>query len=87
MKIEFKNDAERNALIHILSEWFIHNNDLDVLGCEPACRDEFSPGCDHCIQRAIERQLEDDTFSFHMFGGEEWIMDCTVKQGAEPKGY
>lgn len=87
MKIEFENNTERKTLIHILSEWLIYNNDMDVLGCEPACRNESSPGCDYCIKREIDRQLQKDRINFCTFGGEEWLLDCTIKEGAEPKGY
>lgn len=85
MKIEFENEQEREALKHILSEWFIYNNDYDVLGCEPGCRNEDSPGCDWCIKKNIEEELNDNSFSFWLYGGEEWVLNHTIakKEGSE----
>ena len=76
MKINFKDNIEKEIFIHILSQYFTHSTDNDVLGCEPACRDESSPGCDWCIENHIKHQLnqpkEDGSynFTFHSLGGE-----------------
>ena len=79
MKIQFKNEKEKIALFHILSDWFNNNGDNDVLGCEPACRNPESPSCEHCINDTIEYCLDNNIFHFWMFGGEDWICTLSVK--------
>ena len=75
MKIEFENEQEKKCLKHILLDWFLHNGDTDVLGCDPACRDESSPGCASCIEKTIDYQLDKyNELEFWTFGGEEWLM-------------
>ena len=75
MKIEFENEQEKECLKHILLDWLLHNGDMDVLKCEPACRDESSPGCASCIEKAINYQLDEyNKLEFWPFGGEEWLM-------------
>lgn len=73
---EFENEKE--ALKHILSEWFINNNDYDVLGCEPGCRNDDSPGCDWCIRDFFEHELNKNQLKFQFLGGEDWILEHTV---------
>lgn len=83
MKFEFENEQEKEALKHILSEWFINNNDFDVLGCAPGCRNEDSPGCDWCIKDFIDDELNNNSLSFMLLGGEEWILKHTISQKSE----
>lgn len=81
MKIEFKNEQEKECLKHILFDWLTHNGDLDVLGCEPACRNESSPGCDYCIKEMIDYQLDKyNKLEFWPYGGEEWLMQQKVNE-------
>ena len=80
MKIEFENELEKKALKHILSEWFINNDDFDVLGCDPGCRNETSPGCDWCIEDYFEHDLAKNEVNFHFLGGAEWILKHTISK-------
>ena len=81
MKIEFENEQEKECLIHILSDWFNHNGQWDVLGCEPACRDEDSPGCYYCIEKTIANSINKyNAIYFWNFGGEECIMEQSVEK-------
>ena len=57
MKIEFKNEEEKELLILILTDW-IYETDNDFLACAPMCRDETSPGCYHCYKEYITEQIE-----------------------------
>ena len=86
MKIEFENDKEKECFKHILFDWLMHNGDFDTLGCEPACRDETSPGCDWCIQHNIDWQLDDyNKIMFWVFGGEDWLMQCGIDKFLEQR--
>lgn len=78
MKIEFENQLEKETLKHILTEWFSNNDDYDVLGCEPACRDECSPGCEWCISEYFESNLSRNRLSFNCLGGEKHILEHTI---------
>lgn len=83
MKIEFKNEQEKECLKYILLDWFTHNGDFDVLSCDPACRNESSPGCDYCIKKTLDLQLDKfDKLEFWHYGGEEWIMEQSVNKWA-----
>ena len=87
MKIEFENDKEKEVLVHILKEWLIYNNDYDdVLGCEPACRNPSSPGCDYCIEENLKIMLDKNQIKFLRFCVENWLLDCTIVKSTEPKG-
>ena len=87
MKIEFENDKEKECLKHILFDWFMHNGDSDVLGCEPACRDESSPGCDWCINSVLDMWLNKySELKFWTFGGEDWIMQQSIDKFLEQRG-
>ena len=83
MKIEFENDKEKECLTYILTDWLIHNGDYDVLACEPACRNEDSPGCAWCIKKAINRYLDNNKIEFWYFGGEDWLMQHGVDKFLE----
>lgn len=83
MKIIFENENEKEALKHILTEWFIHNDDYDVLGCEPACRNESSPGCDWCIEDYFNYYLNQNKLDFNGVGGEEWILKHSISSKNE----
>ena len=84
MKIEFENEQEKECLKHILFDWFTHNGDDDVLGCEPACRDESSPGCDWCINNVLNLQIDKwKEIRFQNFGGSDWIMKHGIDKWAE----
>lgn len=83
MKIEFENEQEKECLKYILFDWFTHNGDFDVLGCEPACRNESSPGCDYCIKETLDFQLDKfNKLKFWYYGGEGWIMEQSVDKWA-----
>ena len=86
MKIEFENDKEKECLKHILFDWLMHNGDSDVLGCEPACRNLESPGCDWCIQDTINMWLDKySKLEFWTFGGENWLMQCGIDKFLEQR--
>lgn len=81
MKIEFENEQEKECLKHILFDWLTHNGSTDVLGCDPACRDESSPGCDWCIKNTIDMQFNKwNQLKFWCFGGEDWLMKHNVER-------
>ena len=87
MKIEFENDKEKETLSHILLDWFMHNGDLDVLGCEPACRNPESSGCEQCIKEMIDYQLDRNNLEFWSYGGEDWILKHKVQLIPSPYNY
>ena len=61
-----EQDEQKEALKHILYE-FLRNID-DPLGCEPACRDESSPGCDYCVKRALDEMFNENNINLDFFG-------------------
>lgn len=86
MKIEFDNEKEKEVLAHILLDWFTHNGDYDVLGCEPACRDPKSPGCEYCIKDLINYQLNKNKINFCWCGGEDWILQHGIEKWVKENG-
>ena len=79
MKIKFENEKEKNCLAHILIDWFINSDIYDPLGCEPACRDESSPGCWDCIQKLINSELDNNELNLTTLGGVDYIIEHTIK--------
>ena len=80
MKIEFRNEKEKEVLKHILSDWLI-NIEEDVLGCEPACRNLTSPSCAHCIKETVSYALdkeENHEYLFDFVGGEDFLLNCKI---------
>ena len=80
MKIEFKNDKEKETLSHILVDWFMHNGDDDVLGCQPCCRNPQSSGCEQCIKEMVDCQLDRNELEFWCYGGEDWIQKNDISK-------
>ena len=79
MKIEFENEKEKETLKHILFDWLMHNGNVDVLGCEPACRNPQSSGCDQCIKELLDMQLDKyKKLEFWCYGGEDWLLQQGV---------
>lgn len=74
MKLVFDNDKEskkeqdkqKEVLKYILYEFI--KNIYDPLGCEPACRDESSPGCDYCVKQVLDKMFEDNDIRLQYFG-------------------
>lgn len=83
MKIEFDSKTEKEVLYHIITEWLIATKE-DVMGCEPSCRDESSPGCWHCIQEWIKEDLDEG----ELYGlDHKWYLSLTIKEKEEVESY
>ena len=61
MKIIFEDKEEKEFLKLILLDYFNLKNfkaEYDPLGCQPACRDLSSPGCQYCVNNYITEGVE-----------------------------
>lgn len=84
MKLVFDNyregkkeqNEQKETLKYILYE-FIKNID-DPFACEPACRDESSPGCDYCVKQALDEMFEDNDIRLEYFGGLNYIKNFEI---------
>ena len=61
-----EQNEQKEALKHILYE-FLRNID-DPLGCEPACRDETSPSCSHCVKKVLDEMFNENNINLDFFG-------------------
>lgn len=70
-----EQDAEKEALKYILFEFI--KNIKDPLGCEPACRDESSPGCEYCIKQALDEMFNKNKIDIDLFGI-DWVQKFKI---------
>ena len=71
MTIFFENEVEKEKLSHILTEFFYHSDDDDLLRCSTTGCDWEKSSCKECIQMMINAQLRNGHLNLSSFGSKD----------------